>query len=495
MSLLNFKQFCEAAKKGNVVTLVQDLPGDLHTPVSVLLQFKNEKDCFLFESLEGGEKWGRYCFLGFAPRLLLTSIQDQWTLTARKDLKQKNQGGIGDPLEIIKEQMSRYQLVADSRLPKLCGGAVGFLSYDLARLYEKLPNSKTKASPFPDCYFGIYDQMIIFDHLKHQLFLVFNVFIDKSQPLKKLYTKALQQLKQMQSRLEKPVILKKSKKTSAKKINWKTLMDDKKFSKAVLQAKEYINSGDIFQVQISRQWSVKAKLDTVSLYRSLRALNPSPYLFYLKMGDSSLIGSSPEIMVRLEDRKATLRPIAGTRRRGHNPQDDLFMEEELKNDPKERAEHIMLVDLGRNDLGRVCTSGSVKVTNLMQVDRYSHVMHLVSNVEGELAEDKDAFDLIRASFPAGTLTGAPKIRAMEIIEELEPICRGPYGGCVGYIDFSGNSDLAITIRTISQHKDTLYVQSAGGVVYDSTPQLELKETENKSRAVKLAVERVARGDL
>ncbi|MBF0492425.1 MAG: anthranilate synthase component I [Deltaproteobacteria bacterium] len=495
MSILNFKQFSAAAKKGNLVTLVQDLPSDLHTPVSVLLQFQNEKDCFLFESLEGGEKWGRYCFLGFSPRLLLTSVQDQWTLIARKDLRQKNLNGKGDPLEIIKQQLSQYHLVADPRLPKLCGGAVGFLSYDLARLYEKLPDAKTKASVFADCYFGIYDQMIIFDHLRHQLFLVLNVFVDPSTPLKKLYAKALQQLKEMQTRVQKPLSIKNKKALSVKKINWKTLMEDKKFSKAVLQAKEYINAGDIFQVQISRQWTAKAKLDSVTLYRSLRALNPSPYLFYLKMGDSALIGSSPEIMVRLEDRKATLRPIAGTRRRGHNPADDVYMEEDLMKDPKERAEHIMLVDLGRNDLGRVCTAGTVKVTELMEVERYSHVMHLVSNVEGELAAGQDAFDLIRASFPAGTLTGAPKIRAMEIIEELEPIRRGPYGGCVGYIDFSGNSDLAITIRTIAQHKDQLYIQSAGGVVYDSTPELELKETENKSRAVKLAVERVARGEI
>jgi anthranilate synthase component 1 len=491
--VMPFKEFLRASQRGNLITLSQKIPADLDTPVSALLKLGNEENAFLFESMEGGERWGRYSFLGVAPRLILESVEDCWEIRRRGFKPSQFESGVGNPLVPLKEEMSRFQLVADPVLPRLCGGAVGYLGYDMVRFFEKLPDLQREDLPFPDSYFAIYDRLVIFDNLLHSAFVVVNAYLDGKQKTKKVYDQAIRNLDQLTSKLRKPlkgVRFYRGKKGS---ILWKTRMDEKKYKDAVLKAKEYIRAGDVFQVVLSSRWEAKAKIDPFHLYRSLRGLNPSPYLFYLKMGDYSLVGSSPEVMVRLEGRRATLRPIAGTRRRGRNDEEDIKLEKEMLSDPKERAEHIMLVDLGRNDLGRVCSQGSVRVTEMMTTERYSHVMHIVSNVEGELQAGKDAFDLLQASFPAGTLTGAPKIRAMEIIEELEPVRRGPYGGCVGYIDFAGNLDTAITIRSVALTSNNIYVQAGAGIVYDSVPEREYQECQNKAKAMMEGVKAVVSG--
>ncbi len=489
--MITFKEFLKASQQGNLITLSQQIPADLDTPVSALLRLaKNEKHAFLFESMEGGERWGRYSFLGISPRLILEFGQNRWKIYRRGVSPKKFESGNGDPLIPLKKEMSRFQLVPDPGLPRLCGGAVGYLGYDMVQLFEKIPSLGHPGLSFPESYFAIYDHLVIFDNLRHSAFAVVNAYLDGKQSAEKIYKQAVRELEQITGKFKRS--LSPQERSNSKKkttLHWKTRMQEKNYCEAVLKAQEYIKAGDIFQVVLSTRWEAKAKINPLQLYRALRALNPSPYLFYLKMEDRALVGSSPEVMVRLQGSKATLRPIAGTRRRGKNPEEDLGFEQEMLADPKERAEHIMLVDLGRNDLGRVCQTNSVKVTDLMKVERYSHVMHLVSNVEGELRKDQDAFDLLRASFPAGTLTGAPKIRAMQIIEEIEPVRRGPYGGCVGYIDFAGNLDTAITIRSVAIDPQNLYVQAGAGIVYDSIPKREYQECQNKAKAMMEAVKK------
>jgi anthranilate synthase component 1 len=491
--VLSFPEFRKAAARGNLVTLAREIPADLDTPVSALLKLGSENHSFLFESMEGGERWGRYSFLGINPRLILQSRQDEWEIRRRESKSKISESGKGDPLLPLKEEMGRFHLVEDPILPRLCGGAVGYLGYDMVRFFERLPDRNPHELPFPDSYFAIYDHLIIFDNLRHSVFVVVNAFLDGKESNKKVYERAMRDLDQWTRHFQQPLsrgAFQTRPKPGRKNLKWKTSMDEASYAKAVVRAQEYIKAGDVFQVVLSSRWQAQGKVDSFQLYRVLRGLNPSPYLFHLKMGDCVLVGSSPEVMVRLEGRKATLRPIAGTRRRGKDREDDLRLEKEMLADPKERAEHLMLVDLGRNDLGRVSAPGSVKVTELMTVERYSHVMHIVSNVEAELQKGKDAFDLLRASFPAGTLTGAPKIRAMEVIEELEPLRRGPYGGCVGYIDFAGNLDTAITIRSVALTKKELFVQAGAGIVFDSIPKREFMECQNKARAMMEAIKSV-----
>jgi len=494
---MSFKEFAAAAKRGNLITLSRKLPADLETPVSILLKFDaGEEYIFLLESMNGGELWDRYSFLGAAPRFLLESVQDCWEIRRRDGKSRRSESGTGNPLIPLREEMKRFRLVPDPELPRLCGGAVGYLGYDTVRFFEKIPDRGHPGLRFPDAFFGIYDRLVIFDNLRHVAFAVVNAYVDGSEPLKKVYEKSIRYLDHMSAGFQKPLPASKLKsKTKRMKTlkPWKSRLGEKEYCQAVLKAKEYIRAGDIFQVVLSSRWESEGRADPLSLYRALRTLNPSPYLFYLKMGEFALVGSSPEVMVRLEGRKATLRPIAGTRRRGKTSDEDRAMEKEMLTDPKERAEHIMLVDLGRNDLGRVCEPGTVKVTELMTVERYSHVMHIVSNVEGTLKKGQDAFDLIQASFPAGTLSGAPKIRAMEIIEEMEPVRRGPYGGCAGYIDFAGNSDTAIAIRSIGLNKEKIFVQAGAGIVADSVPEREYMECQNKARAMMEAVKTVTGG--
>ncbi len=493
MSPISFKEFKQLVSQGNLIPLSQELNTDLETPVAALLKVAKLPYSFLLESMEGGARWGRYSFVGVHPRFILQAKGQSWSLAHREKKYLKPETGNGSPLEKLKAAMSVFKWVPDSQLPRLCGGAVGYLGYDCIRYFENIKDLKHPSMDFPDCFFGLYDQMLIFDNLRHVSYAVVNAYLDGKQSPRKAYEKALKDLNSLAKQFQKPLSSLSVKKKTGKNISWKASLSETQHRDMILKAQEFIKAGDIFQVVLGIQWKAQAKLDPVSVYRALRRLNPSPYLFCLKMGKYSLVGSSPEVMVRLENGKVTLRPIAGTRRRGRSEEEDQAMEKEMLADPKERAEHIMLVDLGRNDVGRVCEAGSVKVTELMTVEKYSHVMHLVSNVEGKLSSDKDAFDVISASFPAGTLSGAPKIRAMEIIEDLEPVKRGFYGGCVGYIDFAGNSDMAITIRSIAMNSQNLYVQAGGGIVYDSLPELEYKECHNKARAVMEAVRLVCEG--
>lgn len=492
MPPITFKEFSDLVSQGNLIPISRELNTDLDTPVAALMKAAQSPYSFLLESMEGGAQWGRYSFVGFNPRHILQARGQDWSFSSRDKKYLKPETGKGNPLQRLKEEMARYQWVADSQLPRLCGGAVGFLGYDCIRYFEKISDLKHPAMDFPDCFFGIYDQMLIFDNLRHTSYVVVNAFVDGKKSLRKVYDEALKELDRLVKQFQK-LLSASPKRKVQKKPNWKASLSDSEFKKMILSSQEYIKAGDIFQVVLSMQWKARAKLDPVSVYRALRHLNPSPYLFCMRMGSYSLVGSSPEVMVRLENGQVTLRPIAGTRRRGRSEEDDRKMENEMLADPKERAEHIMLVDLGRNDVGRVSEAGSVKVTELMKVEKYSHVMHLVSNVKGILQKGKDAFDVISASFPAGTLSGAPKIRAMEVIEELEPVKRGFYGGCVGYIDFAGNSDMAITIRSLAMNKENLYVQAGAGVVYDSVPELEYLECHNKAKAVMEAVKLVCEG--
>lgn len=488
MKSLSFSEFKKKAQKGNLVPIFKEIPADLDTPVSAFMKIQSGKHNFLLESVEGGDKWARYSFLGTKPRAVIRSRQGKVELIEKgKRFSKKMEG---DPLYFLEDYLSQYKAVDSDELPRFSGGAVGYLAYDMLRYFEKIPATAKDELQLYDYYFLITDTLIVFDNLRKVMSLVVNQVVDKKKSLKNQYDEAQKKIDDLHKKLKRAVPQRKnlSRNKAKKKISMKPLHQEKKFCSLVDRAKEYIKAGDIFQVQISNRFQAKTELDPFKLYRSIRRINPSPYLFYYDMDDIAIVGASPEVMVRLEDEKVEVRPIAGTRRRGYDYQEDLFFEEELKNDPKELAEHIMLVDLGRNDVGRVSQIGSVHVDELEIVERYSHVMHLVSHVSGKIKKGKSAFDVIRATFPAGTLTGAPKIRSMEIIEELEGRRRGLYGGCVGYISFNQNMDFAITIRTALFKDQKVYVQAAGGIVYDSIPRMEFKESQNKARAMLKAIE-------
>ena len=482
--MMLFEDFKKYAKLGNLVPLYAEIPADLDTPVSAFLKIRSGKNDFLLESMEGGAKWGRYSFLGTDPRLVICVKQNTVEIT---EGKKKKKIQTENPLDELKKIMKGYKPVEVNGLPSFTGGLVGYLGYDFVRYIEKIPNTAKDSLGLDEARLILADTLLVFDNLRHVLLVISNVQISSSSNLKKLYDEGKKKIDKIISQLKKPVSLKKP----AQKISLevKPSRTDKEFYNLVEKAKEYIKAGDIFQVQISVRFLSDAKIDPINLYRSIRGVNPTPYLFYLQFDDMAMVGASPELMVRLKNGLAEVRPIAGTRRRGMDEMEDKKMENELRTDPKERAEHIMLVDLGRNDLGRVCEVGSVKVGDQEVVERYSHVMHLVSHVSGKLQKNKDVYDLIRATFPAGTLTGAPKIRSMEIIEELEGERRGIYGGCVGYIDFNGNTDMAIIIRTALFYKKKIIMQAAGGIVYDSVPRLEYKEAHNKARAMIEAIKR------
>jgi len=379
-------------------------------------------------------------------------------------------------------------------LPRFHGGAVGFISYDMVRFFEKLPDTTTDDLQMPDCFFMLTDTILVFDHVNHKIKVVSNAHINGGKrAIDKAYSAATAKIEEIISALKRPVEYR-----STAQGHWdgdkvRSNFTEGEYEKAVYAAKEYIKAGDIVQVVPSQRLSVPVSADGFDIYRALRTINPSPYMYYLKLGELKIAGSSPEVMVRMEDGVVTMRPIAGTARRGATDEEDSELARELLSDPKERAEHVMLVDLGRNDVGRVCEYGSVKVDELMVIEKYSHVMHIVSNVVGKLRKDKDAFDVLRACLPAGTVSGAPKIRAMEIIDELEPSRRGPYAGAVGYFSFSGNADTAIAIRTILIKDGIAHVQAGGGVVADSIPEKEYQETLNKAKACMRAIQLAEEG--
>ncbi|MEW6001291.1 MAG: anthranilate synthase component I [Nitrospirota bacterium] len=493
----DIETFKSLSSKGNLIPVYKEILADMDTPVSAYLKLGGSPS-FLLESVVGGEKWARYSFLGSRPSRIIKSRGKKMEI---RDTEKGNQlFEAEDPLEVIRREITSYSPVDVVGLPRFCGGLVGYIGYDMVRFFERIPDEKRPCLDLPDMFFMAADMMLIFDSLRQKIKVVSNVHLDGKDSAE-AYREAIGKIDGIIEKLrESKKRGRKSGVRSQKSMDLQladhnpfspytsSFVSRKAFEEAVLKGKEYIMSGDVIQVVLSQRFESDYHAEPFNIYRALRVINPSPYMYYIDTGDAKIVGSSPEILVRLEGKKIILRPIAGTRRRGKTEEEDNLLEEELRKDPKERAEHIMLVDLGRNDVGRVAETGSVKVTELMTVERYSHVMHLVSNVEGNLKGGLDAFDVLRACFPAGTVTGAPKVRAMEIIEELEPTKRGPYAGAVGYFSYSGNMDTCITIRTLVVKGGKVYVQAGAGIVADSIPDREYTETVNKAKGMMRAVD-------
>ncbi|MBI5042656.1 MAG: anthranilate synthase component I [Nitrospirae bacterium] len=485
----SYEEFCKKAKKGNLVPVYREILADLETPVSAFLKIDDGKYSYLLESVEGGEKWGRYSFLGTSPFLIIRAKNKRIEII--KNGKKSSFDTAENPLLLLKRLLREYKPVAIEGLPPFFGGAVGYLAYDMIRHFEDISLKKRASLELPDIIFMFTDTLLIFDNIRQRIKVVSNALV-KEKGVKKAYNNAKTKIDGIIDRL-KTRTADKGQRNIKKDIRLSSNYTKKGFEKAVEKSKEYIKAGDIFQVVLSQRFSTGLKSEPFNVYRALRAVNPSPYMFFLRLGDFSMAGSSPEVLVRCENSEITLRPIAGTRKRGKTAEEDKALENELLADPKERAEHIMLVDLGRNDVGRVSEIGSVKVDELMVIERYSHVMHIVSNIKGRLKKGMDAFDVIMACFPAGTVSGAPKIRAMQIIDELEPTMRGPYAGAVGYFSFSNNMDTCINIRSVIMKAQTAYIQAGAGIVADSVPSNEYQETVNKAKAMVRAIEMAEEG--
>jgi len=481
------EDFREKAQHGNLIPVYKSILADMETPVSAFYKIGGDEYAFLLESVEGGENLARYSFLGANPSILFQSKGNQVKITevqTGKIVECESR----DALTELETLMNRYQPVQVEGLPHVHGGVVGYLSYDIVRLVEELPDLTEDDRDLPDCYFMTADTLLVFDHVNHRIKVIANAYIDGD--VDAAYADAISRIDVLIAKLKRPLRTNPGKKAPEKNTETQITSNFTKagYESAVLRAKEYVAAGDIIQVVPSQRISRPISVDAFEIYRALRTVNPSPYMYYLKFAGLQIVGASPEMMVRVENGRAETRPIAGTRPRGRTPAEDAVLAEELLADPKERAEHVMLVDLGRNDLGRVCEYHTVRVSEMMVIERYSHVMHIASHVEGQLREGQTAFDVIRACLPAGTLSGAPKIRAMEIIEELEPTRRGPYGGAVGYFSFSGSTDTAITIRTLVVVDGVAYIQAGAGIVADSVPEFEYEETLNKAQAGLRAIE-------
>jgi len=485
-------------QEGDLVPVYRTMLADLETPVSVYMKLARMGEVsFLLESVEGGEHVGRYSFLGVNPKGVITIKDDVVTLrrggvTAARPLEPGE-----DPLGAVEREFERVRPVKIEGLPRFVGGAVGCMAYDIVRYFERLPETARRDLDVPDAAFMLVDTLVIFDHAKHQLMVLANAH-DKGDP-DLAYDDALYRIDAVVTALRQfsapfDPFARSPRRRTVGDSELHANVSREEFEARVLKAKAYIAAGDAFQLVLSQRFSRRTSASPLAIYRALRATNPSPYMFFLRFSeDFTLIGASPEMMVRLEDGIATTRPIAGSRPRGRDAAEDAALAEELLADPKERAEHVMLVDLGRNDIGRVSEYGTVRVTEMMKVERYSHIMHIVSNVQGKLRAGMNAFDLLRATLPAGTLSGAPKVRAMEIIEELEGTRRGVYGGAVGYFSFDGSMDTCITIRAALMQGDMIYLQAGAGVVADSVPEREYEETINKARALAVAVQRAEEG--
>jgi anthranilate synthase component 1 len=483
-------EFIARSERGNLVPVYRDILADLETPVTAFLKIGGHPHSFLLESVAGGEQISRYSFIGGDPFLILKTKGRQVTLErdGRREERELAEGE--DPLHVLRDLMAGFRLVKDPDLPPFCGGAVGYMGYDTVRFFERLPDTTPDDRGLPDCYFVFTDTLLIFDHVRHRIRVLCLARVDGDAEA--AYARALEKIDALVARLKRPLEVPRRAGLSAE-LDVTSLPSREEHEAAVDRAKEYVAAGDIVQVVLSRRMQVDVTASPFEIYRALRSVNPSPYMFFLQFEDCQLIGASPEILVTERAGQVVTRPIAGTVRRGRTLEEDAALEAQLLADPKERAEHVMLVDLHRNDIGRVCEYGSVAVDQLMVTEKYSHVIHIVSNVVGKLRPEKDAFDLIRAAFPAGTLSGAPKIRAMEIIEELEPVKRGPYGGAIGYFSFSGDMDTAITLRTIVMQGQRVYIQAGGGIVADSDPAAEYQETVSKAGALLRAVELAERG--
>ena len=480
-------KFIQLAGHNNVIPVCVEILADTETPVSLFKKiYKNKGPVFLFESVEGGERWGRYSFLGASARFHIRVFKKEVEIQGNDTLNKIPHNG--KPLEILRDFMSIYKPADIPELPRFWGGMVGYLTYEMVSFFEKIPNMLPENKPF--AHFIIPDELIIFDNIRNTFFGIVIAFPDENQDPGQTYEEAATRIKAILESIDSNPPEKNIQKSQAK-YKLTAQMEADTFRSNVKTVKKYIHEGEVIQTVISQPFICETPPDLLELYRAQRYINPSPYMFFMHLDDMALVGSSPETMVRLENRVATLRPIAGTRPRGKTEQEDRALANELLQDEKERAEHLMLVDLGRNDLGRVAEVGTVQVTDLMIVERYSHVMHLVSNICCDLRSDCDAWDLLSASFPAGTLSGAPKVRAMEIIAELEQEPRGPYGGGVGYISFHGNMDLAITIRTASIENKRLTVRAGAGIVADSDPELERVETVNKAMAIQKALQLIS----
>ena len=480
----------DLARSYDVVPLYAEFIGDLETPISAVLRFADEDTVFLLESAEAAERFGRYSFLGFDPKRTLSYRNGVYTVVDSDGVREVP---AADPFRGLAEIVGQKSVAPLPNLPAFVGGAVGFFSYDAVRYLERLPHAPPDDLGVPEALFAVTDTLVVFDHLRHKVLVVSLVDAAglrdvEGEGFTAAYRRAADDIRRVSERLSAP-LTSRSPGFGGGPLEVSSNFTKEGYEEAVERAKEYIRAGDAFQVVPSQRFSADVgELDPLLLYRGLRTVNPSPYMTYLKIGDLALVGASPEPLVRVEGRRVMTRPVAGTRWRGGTPEEDAVLAEELLADEKERAEHVMLVDLGRNDLGRVSEIGSVELAGFMEVERYSHVMHIVSTVEGNLREDLTALDALAAAFPAGTVSGAPKVRAMEIIDELEPTRRGPYAGATGYYGIDGRLDTCITLRTALLKNGTVYFQAGGGVVADSVPSLEYEETRNKARAIQQALE-------
>ncbi len=482
-----FEEFEQLAEKGNLIPIYQELLMDLETPLSFFKRLERNEYAFLLESVEGSERWARYSFLGTRPYLVFKSRGKDVEIVENGA---KREFSADEPLRVLEGLLKEYRTVTVDGVPPFFGGALGYVSYDAVELLHVIDNAKKDPLGVPEIFFIFVQTLVAFDNLKHTIKVIDNVRLTGRANLRQAYDAATRRICRLVSSLEK-----KARKTEARELidkgretKFRSNLTPQAFKAAVGKAKDYIQAGDIIQVVLCQRLETRTQADPFEIYRALRFINPSPYMYYLELEGLRVIGSSPETMVRLTGDTIELRPIAGTRRRGTSPAEEQALEADLLADPKERAEHIMLVDLGRNDVGRVAEIGTVEVNELMAIERYSHVIHLVSNVRGKLAAGKSPFDLFVSSFPAGTVSGAPKIRAMQIISELEPEKRGLYAGAIGYFSFNGNFDTCIVIRTIVMHGKKAFINAGAGIVADSDPEKEYQETLSKARAMLKAIE-------
>jgi anthranilate synthase component 1 len=473
-------EFVRLAQTSNLIPVYRKILADTETPISVFRKLDTGPYNFLLESVEGGERWGRYSFMGIDP---IFTFKSRGTLASIEIKNESKEQTVKDPLRLLETLLAAYRPAPVEGLPRFFGGAVGYIGYEVVSFFEPIPDYLSDEISVPDTWFMVPRTVLIFDNLKQSIKVVANVHVATEADPAACYNEAVNHIDSIIDQLKQPPPVETEDRETSMSGPIQQKIPRAQFESMVSKAKEYIRQGEIIQVVLSQGFETDTAAEPFDVYRALRRINPSPYLFYLQFEDTALLGSSPEVMVRLEGKRVTLRPIAGTRPRGQSEADDKRLEAELLADPKERAEHVMLVDLARNDVGRVAEYGTVKITDLMVVEHYSHVMHIVSNVEGTLRNGLNAFDVLRASFPAGTVSGAPKVRAMELIHELEPCRRGPYAGAVGYFSFDGNMDVGITIRTIFMKNEKAFVQAGAGIVADSVPSTEYEETVHKARAL------------
>jgi anthranilate synthase component 1 len=482
-----FKEFCRFAEQGNLIPIYQELLMDLETPLSFFKRLERDDYSFLLESVEGSERWARYSFLGTRPQCIFKARGNQVDII---ETGKKTSFTTESPLKSLEELLRGCQAVTVPGVPPFFGGALGYVAYNAVEQFHEIADGKKDPLALPEIFFIFVQTLVAFDNLKHTIKVIDNVRVDQHKNLRQAYDRASERIQKVISSLQrKPRGIEPRDLTQTQgNRKFRSNLTQEEFRNAVIRAKEYIKAGDIIQVVLCQRLETQTASDPFEIYRALRFINPSPYMFYLELEDLRVIGSSPETMVRLTGDIIELRPIAGTRRRGATPEEERELEADLMADPKERAEHIMLVDLGRNDVGRVAEIGSVEVNELMAIERYSHVIHIVSNVRGKLAADMTPFDLFVSAFPAGTVSGAPKIRAMQIISELEPEKRGLYAGAIGYFGYNGNLDTCIVIRTIVMRGKRVLINAGAGIVADSDPDTEYQETLNKARAMLKAVD-------